>query len=55
MYSSRIAAAEEIQLLLPEDRTAPAGGGALLVGVALLCLVLPCWALREGGRRGPTR
>lgn len=52
MHSGTIAAAEEIQLLLPED--APVlepGRGRVALGLALLLLAIPALGLRRRGDR----
>jgi hypothetical protein len=52
MHVGRIEAAEEIQLLLPENQPeAEHGAGALAVGAALLLIALPCWGLASALRR----
>jgi hypothetical protein len=54
MHMGRIEAAEEIQLLLPENQPeADQDGNVLLIGAALLLLALPCWALGTVLRRPP--
>jgi len=46
MYGWRIEAAEEIQLLLPDDPPGPNHKGLMLVGLAVLAVALPCYGLR---------
>jgi hypothetical protein len=46
MHQATIAAAEEIQLLLPENQPQSARGeGILMLGAALVLLALPFWML----------
>ena len=51
MYVGKIEAAEEIQLLLPENQPdpAPEGKGAMILGISFLIVALPYWGLRLFG------
>lgn len=48
MHMGKIEAAEEIQLLLPENEPAPEtrGRGSMLLGIAVLIVALPYWTIR---------
>ena len=48
MYHGKIEAAEEIQLLLPEDSPEPEtkGRGAMLLGIGFLLVAIPYWSVR---------
>ena len=45
MYRGRIEAAEEIQLLLPENQPEPAKSAGLLLGLGVLLVALPVCGL----------
>ena len=51
MYVGKIEAAEEIQLLLPENQPEPEadGKGAVILGIGFLIVALPYWGLRLFG------
>ena len=51
MYVGKIEAAEEIQLLLPENQPEPEniGKGAAILGIGFLIVALPYWGLRLFG------